>query len=128
MTDRLDSLRGQTILVVEDEAIIALGLTTYLEELGALVDWSTGIDEALDAIDRLPAIDAAVVDLNLSGRMSTPILDRLAAAGVHTVLCTGYDEASVEERFRGLPRSEKPFTRSKIRRLITERPQAVRLA
>lgn len=62
--------------------------------------------------------DDAVVDLNLNGRMSTPVLDLLLAGEVPVILCTGYDVSAIDPQFPDLPRLEKPFTRAKLRRLI----------
>ncbi|WP_082449588.1 hypothetical protein [Sphingomonas sp. Leaf231] len=63
-------------------------------------------------------IDIAIVDLNLHGVRSDPVLDHLLSRNVFTILCTGYDGSSVPDCFRALPRSEKPFTLSKIRTLL----------
>lgn len=109
------ALSALNVLVVEDEAMVGLGLVSYLEEAGATVTWVANVEEAQRAIDLDPRIDLAIVDLNLGGVMSTPIIDELLARSVRTVLCTGYETSSIEERFRSLPRVEKPFTRSKMR-------------
>lgn len=118
MDDRAHWLASRQILVVEDDALIAIGLMSYLEELGATVMWATDIPTAVGWIERCSKIDIAIVDLNLDGSISTPVVDRLIAEGTFTILCTGYEVGSIEERFRGLPRSEKPFTRAKIRNLL----------
>ncbi|MDN4633964.1 response regulator [Sphingomonas sp. PsM26] len=118
MDDRAPWLESRHILVVEDDALVAIGLVSYLEELGATVMWATDIPNAVGWIEHCSKIDVAIVDLNLDGSMSTPVVDRLIAKEVFTILCTGYEVGSIEERFRGLPRSEKPFTRAKIRNLL----------
>lgn len=111
-------LSGKVVLVVEDDAIVGSGLVCYLEGAGADVCWVGNVDDALTRIRQGPGLDLAVVDLNLCGAISTPVVDRLVAGGVHTILCTGYDSASIEPRFQSLPRSEKPFTRAKMRQLL----------
>lgn len=118
MDDRPPWLESRQILVVEDDALIAIGLVSYLEELGATVMWATDIPKAVGWIERCAKIDVAIVDLNLDGTMSTPVVDRLIAQNVFTILCTGYEVDSIEVRFQSLPRSEKPFTRAKIRNLV----------
>lgn len=114
-------LTGQHVLLVEDDAIVGLGLQSYLEELGATVRWAAGVEDALSHIDGGPAFDKAIVDLNLDGVMSTPVIERLLQEQVYTILCTGYDGSSIDERFRALPRTEKPFTRRKMRSLLAGR-------
>jgi CheY-like chemotaxis protein len=111
-------LTDRTILVVEDDAIVATGLTSYLEGLGATVTWATTICEAENSIDCSARLDLAIVDVNLDGTISTPVLDRLAHIKVPIILCTGYESSSLEDRFQLLPRCEKPFTRAKISTLI----------
>jgi len=109
------------ILVVEDDALVGLSLVGYLEELGASVTWASKLEDAINVIDCTNQIDIAIVDLNLNGVMSNPILDRLLSKRVFTLLCTGYELSSIDVRFRGLPRCEKPFTRAGIRMLLNGR-------
>lgn len=111
-------LHDRHVLVVEDDALVGSGLVAYIQELGATVDWTTNVEESADFIEHSTPIDAAVVDLDLDGEMSTRIVDMLVARGTYTILCTGYDEDSIEERLRELPRTEKPFTRGKVRQLL----------
>jgi CheY-like chemotaxis protein len=118
MVDAACWLENRHILVVEDDALIATGLVSYLDGLGATVFWATNIPKALSLIEDCAKIDIAIVDLNLDGEISTPVVEQLLARKVHTILCTGYEASSIDERFQGLPRSEKPFTRAKIRSLV----------
>ena len=109
-----------SILVVEDDALIGISLVGYLEELGANVTWSVTVEDALAIIGKPPLIDIAIVDLNISGVMSDPVIDLLISKDVPILLCTGYEVANIAGRFRSLPRCEKPFTRLKIRSLLKE--------
>ena len=111
-------LSGKRLLVVEDDAMVGMTLVSYLEQLGAQVFWGSSVAEAQRGMDDGALPDMAIVDLNLDGETSAPVLDRLIGDGVRIVLCTGYEESSIAERFRGLPRAETPFTRAKIRRLL----------
>lgn len=114
-------LSGQSILLVEDDVLVGISLKGSLEDLGASVSWTTRLTGALDAVQSDMAIDVAIVDINLAGEMSTPVLDKLIAKGTYTIICTGYDGSSLEERFQELPRCEKPFTRAKMRRFLVDR-------
>ncbi len=118
MAELAHHLINNNILIVEDDALIAIGLTSYLEGLGGKVQWETDVASALGYMAGGAIIDIAIVDLNLDGVMSDPVLDWLIAAGIFTIICTGYEEDSINKRFRSLPRSEKPFTRSKIGQLM----------
>lgn len=119
---------AKCILVVEDDAIVASSLVLYLKNLGHAVTWCLSLDEATVAIDRMESIDLAIVDFNLNGKHSTPILEKLVGREVFTVLCTGYDASRVDEQFRTLPRVEKPFTRRAVRTLLSEQEQRLRRA
>ena len=118
MTAAAATAPARQVLVVEDDALVGMGLSAYLEELGGEVTWVTTVAEALSLIDGAAVIDVAVVDLNLHGVMSNPVIDRLLSRAVPTILCTGYEASSIDERFLALPRTEKPFTRAKIRALL----------
>jgi AmiR/NasT family two-component response regulator len=62
----MDRLKGRSILVGEDETLIALDVARVLEEVGCIVIGP--VSTVADAMSRIAdaAIDAAVLDLNLS--------------------------------------------------------------
>lgn len=77
-----------TILVVEDEALIALDLSLTLEDHGAQVSGPFAtVDTALPACSDLP--DAAILDVDLRGAKSFPVADCLASRGIPFVFHTG---------------------------------------
>lgn len=77
------SLRGARILVVEDEAFIALDLVMAIEDAGAIpVGPAATVAEALELISHDPP-DGAILDVNLPDGNVGPVLDALAKiAGV----------------------------------------------
>ena len=122
MTDgSAKQLSGQSVLLVEDDALVGMSLKGSLEDLGASVIWATRLESALDAVQSGKTIDIAIVDINLAGERSTPVLDKLVNMGTYTIICTGYDDSNLEARFLQLPRCEKPFTRAKMRRYLVDR-------
>jgi len=91
------TLRDQRVLIVEDEALVAMELARVLTEAGAQVVGPAGsIEEALDLVARKP-IDRAVLDVNLGGRMVTPVARALAAKAIPFVYLTGYQEPGVND-------------------------------
>jgi len=88
------SLRGRTVLVVEDEPLIAMEITRTLTRLGCeVVGPAMRLDEALRlAGAESGRLAAAVLDVNLHGQMSFPIADLLSKHGVPVVWATGYGE------------------------------------
>ena len=100
---------GKRILIVEDEYYLANDLAQMLTDGGAEV---VGPAASLSEAERLVAqggLDCAILDMNLRGEMSFPIADRLNAAGIPFLIATGYNSASLPERFATQPRIEKPF-------------------
>jgi CheY-like chemotaxis protein len=82
------------LMVVEDQAMIAMLLGDMLEALGHEVAFTaTGLDEALAAIEGA-GFDAAVLDANLDGLSSAPVAEELRRRGIPYVVASGY---SIEE-------------------------------
>lgn len=100
---------GRRVLIVEDEALIAMTAEDMIEEIGwqpARVATSCGA--ALEAVAE-GGFDIALLDINLRGEDSGPIADALAEAGIPFVFTTGYGEARVPERHRGAGLVTKPY-------------------
>ena len=75
------SWTGKTVLILEDEPIIAMGLEDMLLDLGAQVVLAGTVPHALAAIEKA-APDCAVLDVNLHGAKSYPVAARLSELGV----------------------------------------------
>ena len=102
------ALAGKTILVAEDEFIIAMEYALHLEEHGAKVAGPvTSVPQALDAVRKLE-IHAAVLDIDLQGTKSFAVADALMERGVAFVFATGYDDAVIPQRFSHIMRCGKP--------------------
>lgn len=116
-------LNGRRVLVVEDEFMVGIAICRELESFGATIaGFCADVGNSLSCIDAASAIDLAIVDLNLGGDRSAPVVDALLDRGVPVILCTGYEASSVEDRFRSLPRCEKPFTRNAMVRQLKSLP------
>jgi DNA-binding response OmpR family regulator len=82
-----------TLLVVEDEEVIALSLRDSLDEAGFAVQFFPDAAAVLAAIDRITVV-AAIIDVGLPG-MRGDDLARHCRARLPTlpiILATGYDE------------------------------------
>lgn len=113
--------RAAHVLLVEDETLVGLMMTDFLEELGhVVVGPYTGANEALSALDIID-IDGAILDVNLVGGAVYPLADELVARGVPFVFVTGYDEASIDDRFKDVPIMQKPIEGQKLAGLFTPR-------
>lgn len=107
-------LRGRRVLVVEDEYYLADDLSRALAEAGAQVLGPVGALADAEAALEAGAFDCAILDMNLRGEMAFPIADRLESAGIPFVIATGYNSASLPDRFHSCPRVEKPFDSSAV--------------
>lgn len=89
-------LQGARVLVVEDEALVALFVEDILVEHGAVVVGpATTIEQALSLISS-ESIDVGFLDVNLNGQRSQPIARQLRDRGVPFMFATGYGDADME--------------------------------
>jgi two-component sensor histidine kinase/DNA-binding response OmpR family regulator len=105
------ALSGRRILIVEDEALVAMMLEEELESLGLSIVANCGsVSDALKAIDgEMP--DAAILDVNVGGEFVYPVADRLLERGIPFVFLTGYGRESVDARYQFVQILEKPVGR-----------------
>jgi PAS domain S-box-containing protein len=98
-----------TILVVEDEALIGLGLAAMLENHGFEVIGPVGdVVSAIALLDR-HACGLAILDINLrSGETSAPLARRLKADGIPFFVTSGYLAESQPAIFGEVPSFPKP--------------------
>lgn len=94
--------------------IVALLLEDMLSDLGyQVVARAAESSQALAAIEAHDP-DAAILDINLRGRLSYDVADALAARGVPFVFCSGYSGARVREDHRHRPSLQKPITQEEL--------------
>lgn len=85
-------LAGRSVLLVEDNLIIAMDGEDILSRLGAdYVTTAGSVAEALDAIAR-QRFDLAVLDVNLGSETSFPVAEKLAGEGIAFAFATGYGD------------------------------------
>jgi DNA-binding response OmpR family regulator len=81
-------LLGRSILVVEDEPLIAMDVAELLKKAGAEVSEARTVRDALCKVE-YPDLSAAVVDHILHGEDSSQICDRLDRRNIPFVLYSG---------------------------------------
>jgi PAS domain S-box-containing protein len=107
------------ILVIEDEALVALQLQADLESVGHTVIGPARSLQAGLSLAKDEAIDLALVDVSLGRETSAPIADELIARRVPFAFVTGYsDTAVLPEHLRQMPRLNKPYVLADVRRII----------
>jgi two-component sensor histidine kinase/CheY-like chemotaxis protein len=114
-------LAGNHILVVEDEALVAMALRETLNELGySVLGPFSRMSEAMLAL-RSSRVDAAVLDVNLGGEMVYPLADVLAADQVPFIFVTGYGADEIERRFANVPVLQKPIETDALQSIFMRR-------
>jgi DNA-binding response OmpR family regulator len=83
------ALSGHTVLVVEDEPLIALDIVDAIRSAGAVVLTAHGIADGL-LLATHPDLSAAVLDLGLSDGIGTQLCEALNQRQVPFVLHSGY--------------------------------------
>jgi PAS domain S-box-containing protein len=102
------------ILVVEDEALIAMDMEAQLTAEGWDVIGPAGtVEEALALIAGTP-VDAALVDANLRGRQVGEIAEALTVRGIPFAFATGYGRSALPAGFREARLLAKPFAPSDL--------------
>ena len=106
-----------TVLVVEDNMIIALEAEEVLTAMGAdTVDMAASVREALRLIDASPP-DRALLDVNLGSETSVAVAHRLAQLGIPFAFATGYGESfKVPPELGDVPVVKKPYGADSLRR------------
>jgi len=100
----------RSILIVEDEPLIAMMLEDFLETLGHKVVASC--DSVGAALERVEAggFEVAIIDVSLKDGQVWPVADRLAAAGIPFVLATGGHVEPPPAAHADAPVLAKPYT------------------
>jgi len=111
--------RRSRILVVEDEALIAMQLKADLESVGHHVVGPARSLEAGISLANEKEIDVALVDVSLGPETSAPIADALLAKKVPFAFVTGYSDAPMlPEYLREMPRLTKPYALADVQRIL----------
>jgi two-component sensor histidine kinase len=96
------------VLVVEDEALVALELETVIQDAGYEVLGPVGSVAGARDLLACQTCDAAILDINLGNESSEPIARQLSALGVPFVTVSGYSVGQRSAVFEGAPFIAKP--------------------
>ncbi len=108
------------ILVIEDEAVIAMTAEDMIEQLGFVVaGQAASVNDALAKVEQCD-FDLALLDINLNGVMSTPVAHALRDAGKQFIFTTGYGSAGSQGGFDEIKVVAKPYTIATLERAILQ--------
>ena len=109
------------ILVVEDEALIQMLVTGYLESAGFRVDTVGSATEALNKLRMIPgAVDAVIVDVGLPDRSGDTLVREIRALhpSLPIIVASGRQQSTLRRLFQDEPRIAfvaKPYTDEDLR-------------
>jgi two-component sensor histidine kinase len=108
------------VLLVEDEALVAMMIQETLAEFGFQIvgPISTAADALASARDN--HFDAAVLDINLGDGLVYAVAEILEKRNIPFVFVTGYDADSVDSRFGSIPILQKPIEREMLQRIFLQ--------
>ena len=113
---------GRSVVVVEDEALVALDLEETLKSAGLhVMGPAASVAEAM-ALLEAGTPDAAILDLNLRGELVTPVARKLREIGVPFVLATAYNHlrSDAEQAFSGVANLGKPLASARCVEMLGE--------
>jgi PAS domain S-box-containing protein len=118
------SLAAKRVLVVEDEALIAMVAADYLSDGGCdVVGPAPTIQAALELIASAE-IDAALLDGNLGGQRIDDVAAALTRKSIPFALVTGYGREALPKGLQDAITVEKPFSQDDllgaVKRLLAE--------
>ena len=104
----------RSILIVEDEPLIAMMLEDFLDSLGHSVRGiCDSVHGALDEVEK-GGFDLAILDVNLKGENVWPVASRLREKNVPFVIATGGHVDPPPPEFNDAPVLEKPYTVDRV--------------
>jgi PAS domain S-box-containing protein len=121
LRDILDARRGPgRILLVEDEPLIQMLATEYLEDANFQVDVAGSAAESISRLALVPgSYDAVVIDVGLPDRKGDTLIQEMKAIYPHLpiVLATGHNTHALRAKFSdqaGLAFASKPYTAEEL--------------
>ncbi|HEX7759843.1 MAG TPA: response regulator [Caulobacteraceae bacterium] len=107
------------VLVVEDEAMVAMLIEDLLTDLGCVLAGSVSTAEEAMRLAMAQEFDLALLDVNLGdGETSFEVADLLRERTVPFAFLTGYGSGGVRADLRDAPILSKPVDPQELERLL----------
>ena len=97
---------GCSVFLVEDEVMIRMMVADMLEELGHTVAAEAG------------EIGEALLDVNVNGKVITPVAELITARNRPFIFATGYGSSGLPPEYRDRPALQKPFQLETLAQVI----------
>ena len=110
--------QSYSVFLVEDEVMIRMMVADMLEELGYSVAAEAGeIGEAV-RLAQSTEFDLAILDVNVNGKVITPVAELIKARNRPFIFATGYGSSGLPEEYRDRPALQKPFQLETLAQMI----------
>lgn len=109
---------GKRILIVEDEALVAMLLEDMVLALGMAVLGPESQFERALARAETDRFDAAILDINLNGHPSYAVADVLRNRSIPFAFATGYGDSGVTGGYSDVPVLIKPYSAADVERTL----------
>ena len=107
-----------SVFLVEDEVMIRMMVADMLEELGYTIAAEAGeISEAI-RLAQTTFYDFAILDVNVNGKVISPVADLIKARNRPFIFATGYGSSGLPEEYRDRPALQKPFQIETLGKII----------
>jgi DNA-binding LytR/AlgR family response regulator len=106
----VSELNGLRVLIVEDEALIAMMAEDMIDSLGCVVaGLAATVGDAQTALVETD-FDVAVLDVNLNGNTSMGLAAELKQRGTPFAFTTGYGAGGIDAEHHDMPVLTKPYS------------------
>jgi PAS domain S-box-containing protein len=107
------------VMVLEDEALIAMQVKSDLESAGHIVIGPAQTLEQGIELAETEQMDFALLDLRLGEELSTPVADQLFMRGIPFAFSTGFEDRTIlPTHLQGIPRLAKPYPIGGIAQMV----------
>jgi two-component sensor histidine kinase/CheY-like chemotaxis protein len=117
-TSRAPSSARRGVLILEDDALLAMDLGAIVQDLGHPIFGSFAtVADAMAALEA-GTPEFAILDLNVAEKTSVPVGELLVARGVPVVFATGYMDVELPSSLAGAVRLTKPVPVAQLEKLL----------
>ena len=108
---------GRRVLVVEDDFLVSLATTDFLESIGCQVVGPAACIAAAVGLAQSESLDAAVLDIDISGETIWPVATELQHRGVPFLFLSALTPLmTFPALFAAAPRLDKPLEQNRLLR------------
>jgi CheY-like chemotaxis protein len=110
---------GGSVFLVEDEVMIRMMVADMLEELGYSIAAEAGDIQEATRLAGTTEFDVAILDVNVNGKVISPVAEVLASRNKPFIFATGYGAQGLPEDFRDRPTLQKPFQMETLAQVLS---------